>query len=65
MTAERSPKCNIGSQKQPKNKNIRETAKSDGGQLERQELEQIFNTVRDKEIRKATQAFPSLCSSEG
>lgn len=39
MTAERSPKCNIGSQKQPKNKNIRETAKSDGGQLERQELE--------------------------
>lgn len=39
MTVERSPKCNTGSQKQLKTKNIRGTVKSDGGQLERQELE--------------------------
>lgn len=39
MIVERSPKCNAGSQKQLKNKNSRETTKSDGGQLERRELE--------------------------
>lgn len=60
MVVEWGPKCKTGSQNQLKNKNSRETTKSDSGQLERQELEQIFNTVIDK-VRQVTQAFPSFC----
>lgn len=41
---DKTPKYNTGSQTKQKNKNIREVAKSNAAQLERQELEeQIFN----------------------
>jgi len=43
-TMEQTLKCNTGSQTKLKNKNIRETAKRNAAQLDRQELEEyIFN----------------------